>query len=111
MKAGVSLNPATPVHTIEDVIDDLDLLLIMTVNPGFGGQKFIRKGLHKIKQARQLIDASGKDILLEVDGGVNTDTVKEVTDSGANLLVAGSAIFSKPDIVQAMNSIRASTQD
>ncbi len=106
IKAGVSLNPATSLSTIEDVIADLDLLLIMTVNPGFGGQKFIRQGLDKIARARKMIDASGKAVYLEVDGGVNPDTAAEVVRSGANVLVAGSAIFRAPDIVRAMQNIR-----
>lgn len=111
MKAGVSLNPATPVHTVSDVIADLDLLLIMTVNPGFGSQKFIPQSLRKISMAREMIEVGGKDVLLEVDGGVNTETAAEVAGSGANVLVAGSAIFGKDDIVQAMKEIeRAATQ-
>lgn len=108
IKAGVSLNPATSLSTIEDVLGDMDLLLIMTVNPGFGGQKFIRQGLDKIARARKMINEVGKDIYLEVDGGVNPETAAEVARSGANVLVAGSAIFRAPDIVQAMNAIRQS---
>lgn len=107
MKAGVSLNPATPVETVKEVIANLDLLLIMTVNPGFGGQEFIRGGLEKIREARQLITAGGKDVLLQVDGGINTETAGEVAKNGANVLVAGSAIFGKKDIVQAMKAIEA----
>ncbi len=108
IKAGVSLNPATSLSTIEDVLEDMDLLLIMTVNPGFGGQKFIRQGLNKIARARRMIQEVGRDIYLEVDGGVNPETAAEVARSGANVLVAGSAIFRAPDIVQAMNDIRQS---
>jgi len=108
IKAGVSLNPATSLSTIEDVLEDMDLLLIMTVNPGFGGQKFIRQGLNKIARARRMIQEVGRDIYLEVDGGVNPETAAEVARSGANVLVAGSAIFRAPDIVQAMNAIRQS---
>ncbi|MCA9730638.1 MAG: ribulose-phosphate 3-epimerase [Deferribacteres bacterium] len=106
MKAGVSLNPATNVNTLEDVIDELDLILIMTVNPGFGGQTFIPRSLDKIRAARNLIEASGRNIRLEVDGGINTETVAQVIAAGADTLVAGSAIFNKPDIVKAMQDIR-----
>ncbi len=106
IKAGVSLNPATLLSTIENVLDDIDLLLIMTVNPGFGGQKFIPQGLTKIAQARKMIDASGKDILLEVDGGVDTITVESIVQSGANVLVSGSAIFGQTDIVVAMKQLK-----
>ena len=106
MKAGVSLNPATNVNTLDDILPDLDLILIMTVNPGYGGQKFIREGLNKIRKSKKMIDERGLDILLEVDGGVNKDTVAEVVESGANVLVAGSAIFKQSDIVKAMNEIK-----
>ena len=106
MKAGVVLNPATPVSVLEDVIADLDLVLIMTVNPGFGGQKFIEQGLVKIKQAREMINKTGKDILLEVDGGVNDKTIESVVKAGANMLVAGSAIFNAPDPVAAMKKLK-----
>ena len=106
MKAGVSLNPATNVNTLDDILPDLDLILIMTVNPGYGGQKFIREGLNKIRKAKKMIDERGLDILLEVDGGVNKDTVAEVVESGANVLVAGSAIFKQSDFVKAMNEIK-----
>ncbi|MET3599330.1 UNVERIFIED_ORG: ribulose-5-phosphate 3-epimerase [Martelella mediterranea] len=94
-KAGVALNPATPVSMIEHVIDDLDLILIMTVNPGFGGQKFIPATLRKIEQAHALI--GDRPIDLEVDGGIAPDTVGAVTKAGANALVAGSAIFGKAE--------------
>ena len=90
-KAGVSLNPATPVSVLEHVIDEIDLLLIMTVNPGFGGQSFIPAMLDKIRQARALI--GGRDIDLEVDGGVTEKNASEIVRAGANVLVAGSAIF------------------
>ena len=111
MKAGVSLNPGTPVETVKEVISDLDLLLIMTVNPGFGGQQFIPRGLDKIRQARQLIDESGKDVLLQVDGGVNSETAAEIVNSGANVLVAGSAIFGQADIVRAMQAIESAASE
>jgi ribulose-phosphate 3-epimerase len=91
-KAGIALNPATPTSVLDYVIDDLDLVLVMTVNPGFGGQAFIPL-LDKIKDVRRRIDATGKDIDLEVDGGVNPETAVQVVSSGANVLVAGTAVF------------------
>ncbi len=106
IKAGVSLNPATSLSTIENVLDDMDLLLIMTVNPGFGGQKFIPQGLKKIAEARKMIDAAGRDILLEVDGGVDTQTVESIVQAGARVLVSGSAIFGRNDIVAAMKQLK-----
>jgi len=92
-RAGVVLNPATPIAAIEEVIGDVDLILVMTVNPGFGGQKFIDSQLKKIERLRKLIDASGKDIDLEVDGGVDAATAPRVIAAGANVLVAGTATF------------------
>ncbi len=92
-KPGVALNPGTPVAAIEPVLDDVDLVLVMSVNPGFGGQAFIRSQLKKIEIIRKLIDASGRNIMLEVDGGVNAETAKEVIAAGADVLVAGSAVF------------------
>lgn len=93
MKAGVSLNPGSPISLVEPVIDDVDLILIMSVNPGFGGQKFISSQLKKIEAARALIDASGRDIRLEVDGGVDPETAPKAIAAGADMLVAGSAVF------------------
>jgi len=92
-KAGVVLNPATPISAIEQVIDDLDLILVMTVNPGYGGQKFIESQLPKIETLRKLIDQTGKDIDLEVDGGIDAGTAPRVIAAGANVLVAGTATF------------------
>jgi ribulose-phosphate 3-epimerase len=105
-KAGVSLNPATPVTVLEHVIDQLDLVLVMTVNPGFGGQKFIPAMLDKIRQAKALI--GGRDIDLEVDGGVTAANAGEIVRAGANVLVAGSAIF-KGDHAQQIKALRAAT--
>ncbi len=102
MKAGVSLNPATSLSTVENILDDIDLLLIMSVNPGFGGQRFIPHSLVKIRQARKMIDASGNNILLEVDGGVNAETVGSIVQAGADVLVAGNAVFGQNDIAGAM---------
>ncbi len=93
VKAGVSLNPASPVSLVETVIDDVDLILIMSVNPGFGGQKFISSQLKKIEAVRALIDKSGRDIRLEVDGGVDPVTAPKAIAAGADVLVAGSAVF------------------
>ena len=92
-KAGVALNPATPLSAIEPVMDCIDLILVMSVNPGFGGQAFIESQLKKIEAARALIDASGRDIMLEVDGGVNDATAAAVINAGADVLVAGTAVF------------------
>ena len=92
-KAGISLNPGTPVNVIENVMDLVDLVLIMSVNPGFGGQKFIPGSLEKIKQVRALIEKEGRDIDLQVDGGINLETVQSVIDAGADVLVAGTATF------------------
>lgn len=106
IKAGVSLNPATSLATLENVMDDLDLILIMTVNPGFGGQKFIPQGFNKIAKARKMIEKTGRDIFLEVDGGVNTETVENIVTHGADVLVAGNSIFGQKDIVKAYNDLR-----
>jgi ribulose-phosphate 3-epimerase len=93
MKPGVALNPATPAAAIEPVLDDVDLVLVMSVNPGFGGQTFIRSQLKKIETVRRLIDQAGRPVLLEVDGGVNVDTARQAAAAGADVLVAGSAVF------------------
>jgi len=92
-KAGLSLNPGTPVSVLEPLIGDLDLVLVMSVNPGFGGQKFIRSQLEKIKTIRNMIDLSGRDIALEVDGGVSRETAPDIIAAGATMLVAGTATF------------------
>jgi len=93
LKAGLAFNPATPLHYLDHIIDKLDLILIMSVNPGFGGQSFIPSSLNKIKEVRKLITKSGKDILLEVDGGINHQTIASVANAGADVFVMGSAIF------------------
>lgn len=97
MKPAVTLNPATPVSLLEDIIGDLDMVLLMSVNPGFGGQKFINHVLLKIVKLRKLIAESGSDALIEVDGGINPDTVPLVADAGADIVVAGSAVFGSDD--------------
>ncbi|WP_025897240.1 ribulose-phosphate 3-epimerase [Sneathiella glossodoripedis] len=93
VKAGVSLNPATPASSLEHVMDEVDLILVMSVNPGFGGQKFIPSQLPKIRTLREMIDATGRDIDLQVDGGINAETAPLVIEAGADVLVAGSAAF------------------
>lgn len=105
-KTGVSLNPATSLDTIEYVLEDLDMVLIMSVNPGFGGQKFIPGVLTKIKKLRGMIIERGLDIDIEVDGGVNSKTIGNVSRAGANVFVAGSAIFNKDDYAEAIKVIR-----
>ena len=94
MKAGVALNPATPLSALEYILDDLDLALLMTVNPGFGGQKYIESCTRKIQELRRMIEERGLETDLEVDGGIKLNNVQKVLDAGANVIVAGSAIFS-----------------
>lgn len=106
-KAGLVLNPATPLHILEHVMDKLDLILLMSVNPGFGGQSFIPQTLKKIAAVRTLIDTSGRDIMLQVDGGVKIDNIAEIADAGADTFVAGSAIFGKPDYSAVIKAMRA----
>jgi ribulose-phosphate 3-epimerase len=106
-QAGVVFNPATPLDVLDWVIDDIDLILIMSVNPGFGGQSFIDSALRKIEAARKRIDATGRDIRLEVDGGVKTDNIRRVADAGADTFVAGSAIFGKSDYKAVIDAMRA----
>lgn len=96
LKAGVALNPATPLTTIEEIVPDIDLLLIMSVNPGFSGQSFMPSTLKKVKRARELIDEAGSPIWLEVDGGITQDNSAEIVQAGANVLVSASAIYSRP---------------
>ena len=105
-KAGLVFNPATPLHYLEHVLDKVDLILIMSVNPGFGGQSFIRQALKKIAAVRQMIDASGREIMLEVDGGIKVDNIAEVASAGADTFVAGSAIFGKPDYKSTIDAMR-----
>ncbi len=107
MKCGVTLNPATPVSMLEDVIEDVDMVLIMSVNPGFGGQKFIRESIKKVARLRNLIDNSASKALIEVDGGVNAETGKELAQAGADILVAGSYVFRAPDPKLAIDSLKA----
>ena len=107
VKAGVVLNPHTPISTIEHVLTDLDMVLLMTVNPGFGGQKFIPNVLGKISALRQLLDTQGlQHVEIEVDGGVNPETSRLVREAGANVLVAGNAVYNAPDRAEAIRLIR-----
>ena len=105
-QAGIALNPGTPIVMAEELLSDADMVLLMTVNPGFGGQKFISSTLGKIRRLRQMIAASGRAVDLEVDGGINARTAREVIDAGANVLVAGSAIYGSNDIAQTIKELR-----
>ncbi|MFT4190547.1 MAG: ribulose-phosphate 3-epimerase [Comamonas sp.] len=107
VKAGLVFNPAEPLDVLDWVIDDIDLILIMSVNPGFGGQSFIDSALRKLAEARQRIAASGRDIRLEIDGGVKPDNIAAIAAAGADTFVAGSAIFGKPDYKAVIDSMRA----
>lgn len=105
-KAGVSLNPATSLITLEEILPDLDMVLLMSVNPGFGGQKFIEQSLDKIRRLKKMIDEGGYLIDIQVDGGITPDNIAQVVKAGANILVAGSSIFGKEDIAKAVESLR-----
>ena len=105
-KAGISLNPATTLDCLEYILDKIDIILIMSVNPGFGGQQFIPSALEKIRRTRALIDSSGKDIRLAIDGGIKVDNIAEVAKAGADTFIAGSAIFSQPDYKKTINTLR-----
>jgi len=107
VKVGLTFIPAEPLDVLDWVIDDIDLVLIMSVNPGFGGQSFIDSALRKIEDVRKRIDACGKDIRLEVDGGVKTDNIARIAAAGADTFVAGSAIFGKPDYASVIRDMRA----
>lgn len=106
IKAGISIKPATPAFVLSPLLSYVDLVLIMTVEPGFGGQSFIMETVESIKTAAEMIQASGRDIELEVDGGINHETVKIAKEAGANVIVAGSYVFGAPDIKEAMDSLR-----
>lgn len=106
MMAGVTLNPHTPICMLKDIIQDLDLVMLMSVNPGFGGQKFIEHSIQKTQKLRELIDKTGSKALIEIDGGVNRQTGKRLKDAGADILVAGSAIFGAPDPVAEIAALK-----
>lgn len=106
-QAGLVFNPATPLHYLDHVMDKLDMILLMSVNPGFGGQSFIPETLNKLREVRRRIDESGRDIRLEIDGGVKVDNIREIAEAGADMFVAGSAIFGKPDYKTVIDEMRA----
>jgi ribulose-phosphate 3-epimerase len=106
MKAGVALNPHTPVHILEDILHDIDLVLIMSVNPGFGGQKFIEHSLKKIEALKKMITARGLDTLIEVDGGVTLENALSIVNAGADALVAGNTVFSAPDQAEMIKKLK-----
>ena len=106
MKAGVALNPHTPVFLLKEIIADLDLVCLMSVNPGFGGQKFIPQTLEKIRELRAMIDERGLDVKIEIDGGVTLDNAKSITDAGANVLVAGNTVFASSDPKQTIRQLK-----
>ena len=107
MKAGVSINPATPVELLIDTLDVADLVLIMSVNPGFGGQKFIPRSTDKVRRLRSMIDSRGLSTVIEVDGGVNVETGRLLSEAGTDIVVAGNSIFSAPDMTKAVDSLKA----
>ena len=109
-KAGLVFNPATPLDWLDHVIEELDMVLLMSVNPGFGGQKFIESSLGKLRKARQMIDASGKEIRLEIDGGVKTDNIRDIAAAGADTFVAGSAIFGSDNYAATIAEMKAEIQ-
>lgn len=106
MRAGVTLNPSTPVSMLTDIISDVDMVLLMSVNPGFGGQKFIPHTLIKVRELRELIDRSGSQALIEIDGGVNLETGSQLVEAGADVLVAGNAVFKAPDMVDMIRRLK-----
>lgn len=107
MKAGVTLNPHTPVSLLEDIIQNLDMVLLMSVNPGYGGQKFITHTLEKTKTLKEMINRKGLDTLIEIDGGVNLQTGKQLIDAGADVLVAGSFVFKAQDPIQTIHELKS----
>ncbi len=106
MQVGVTLNPATPVCLLADIVTELDMVLLMSVNPGFGGQKFIPNTLNKVKELRQLLDRTGSKALIQVDGGVNLETGKLLVEAGADVLVAGNAVFKAPDMADMIHQLK-----
>ena len=107
MKAGVTLNPASPVSLLEDIIDDVDMVLLMSVNPGFGGQKFIENTIRKVKRLRRMIDERGANVLIEVDGGVQAETAPRLVQAGVDVLVSGSYVFKSPTPEQTIHDLCA----
>jgi ribulose-phosphate 3-epimerase len=107
MKAGVAVNPHTPVSQLYDILGDIDLVCLMSVNPGFGGQKFIPRTLDKIRELRRMIDDSKLDVLIEIDGGVTLDNARSIVDAGAHVLVAGNTVFKSPDPMGTIAQLKA----
>jgi ribulose-phosphate 3-epimerase len=110
-RAGVAINPSTPVAALEDVAGDLDFILVMSVNPGFGGQQFIPRALEKVRQARALVDRAGRGGFVEVDGGIDPANVRAVVEAGASTIVAGHAVFGHGDPAGAVRALRAAAGD
>ena len=106
MKAGVALNPHTPVQTLKDVLEEIDLVCLMSVNPGFGGQKFIEKTYDKVRELRAMADEAGVDLMIEIDGGVTPDNASSLVEAGADVLVAGSSVFKTPNPAAAVTAIK-----
>lgn len=106
MRPAVTLNPATPVCMLRDIIGDVDMVLLMSVNPGFGGQRFIEHTVDKVRELRELITLTGSDVLIEVDGGVNLDTGSRLVEAGADVLVAGSAVFNASDLMESIQALK-----
>lgn len=107
MKVGVTLNPSTPVSMLEDIINDVDMVLLMSVNPGFGGQKFIENTINKVRALRSLIDRKQADVLIEVDGGVNLETGARLVEAGVDVLVTGSTVFKAPDFGEMVHQLKS----
>lgn len=107
MKAGVTLNPSTPASMLEDIINDVDMVLLMSVNPGFGGQKFIENTINKVRALRSLIDRKQADVLIEVDGGVNLETGARLVEAGVDVLVTGSTVFKAPDFGEMVHQLKS----
>jgi len=107
MQAGVAINPHTPVYLLKEILADIDLVCMMSVNPGFGGQKFIPNTLEKIRELRRMIDEKGLDVKIEIDGGVTLDNAKSIIDAGAHVLVAGNTVFTSPDPIATIHQLKA----
>jgi len=107
VKAGVSLNPATPLVQVEPILSDVDVLLVMTVNPGFGGQKFIEQSLQKIRKAREMVNSIAPNVAIEVDGGVTLDNIKSIIEAGADILVAGASVFGSANYRETIGAMKA----